>query len=598
MPAAKPFCRIGIALLLIGLGACRLDDTCVGVHGSCMDLTLEGEGSVEDVTVELFDQSGTRLRNGATRMGATFMLPAHVRMLPPDGVSPEQVKYLRVSASRADGFFGGGQEVAWTAGTDVYARVALLPAPIVHQIFPTLVSYYGTSPVTILGQTLPAANELQLLVDDRPVVSFSRIERSRISFSLPDNLGSTPRGAKVQLLNTKSGYRITYQSNSGVLNLVECASNADCNSHVCAKDDTLARLPSGSEIVINTCVPESRILRVEPACQPNCSVQNQVNMASMEKPYVVIGNVESNTKISIQALPPSLPILHIIGDNADYMPIGITRASSRFRVSGGTAIEVGPGANVVLDGVSVSGSATGLLCDSQGMLMNPVATQVTIRNSVFASSSLALQSKAKCDIRIDRSWFGDSVIAGLNTANQDMAIQSDSTALTINNTVFYKNGKKQPALFGGIRISDAAGIGNVVKLINNTFYGLEGLSAQRSALMIDCVTPPSAESIIVNNIFVNDLAPAAGTTYVGMNCRSPATVFLANGWNEVATAETIAFSSAMFVAPETWNLRLKAEATEAARLAGNRMYATGFDLEGLPRNPLQCSLGAFQYYPD
>lgn len=387
-----------------------------------------------------------------------------------------------------------------------------------------------------------------------------------------------------------------------------CQLHSECSPGVCAKDDAFASLTP--PILPGSCVDVSRVTDVDGSTCPNCLGMIISTGVSTAKPYVRIGRYSNSVSLRLSSLPAGLPRYYIIGPLADLRATQIT-TNPQMNLSSGSsaAIELQGGVHATLEGVVISNSVTGLDCNSKSSVPTGVPTKVAIVRSLLGGNQTAIRASAHCELDIDQTWIGKGptvVFAGI--ARNDTAMVLDSTRLRLVNSVLWDNGKSTP-LFGGIRLSDSAGLRKAIHMVHSTFARLAWPSMEQ-ALAVDCDYATAGSLAIVNSLFLNEDPVSIGSTYVHGRCR-PNGSLSAVGSNEadlggVGNATDLT-SSGVFVDAANGNLRLQTAAPASVTNGGIASFTDGtgasvsipkVDFEGKARGPggsaTVRSLGAFE----
>ena len=381
-----------------------------------------------------------------------------------------------------------------------------------------------------------------------------------------------------------------------------CTLHSDCASGVCVKDGVFASLPR--PLPQGMCAPSDRVLVVdEKSCTGgDCQIQAQVNLASPDKPFVLLKNTGVVRSISVTA-NAQLPEVRIIGPLADRGPASLAAlpdAAITLQNGSGSGLRVQPGASVTVEGVIAANSSMyGIECDSTNRGMSTAAaTKVRIVRSLIGGSPIGINASARCDVSVDQSWIGPGAGPLMNvvTGKNNRAMKLDSTKLDVTNSVLWKNGTS--TAFGGIELTDSLASKPAGRIVHTTFVGQD----VGSVLAIDCST--NAGLSIVNSLFLNEASPATNVSYVNARCYTGG-VFLGNAWNDTNSTVT-AFKDVVYtdlVSPATGNLRLKPTApvsvrnqavTSALDAQGAAIPLPLVDLDGLGRGGTARSVGAFE----
>lgn len=120
--------RLALLSALTLTVSCQRKAVCDDVVGSCLALTVAGQGPFDELRTEL------ELPSGANKVGITsgnIDLPLTLRVLPPDGVSASMIAAVSVAGfssgtSQASG--STGSDFSWPNGAHIEAYVTLRPA--------------------------------------------------------------------------------------------------------------------------------------------------------------------------------------------------------------------------------------------------------------------------------------------------------------------------------------------------------------------------------------------------------------------------------------------------------------------------------------
>lgn len=386
-----------------------------------------------------------------------------------------------------------------------------------------------------------------------------------------------------------------------------CTLHSQCSSLACVKDDTLnvASVPVDRRLTIGQCVPPERVSTVSVSCGASCTLQAALDNSSIDKPYVLVKDYASTAAMTINA-KAGLPELHVITMAADISPAQLTVAPAATITYQGAlgAIQVTAGASATIEGMVVFSSSTGVVCDSN-KAGTATPTNITLLRSIIGLNDVGVRTRPMCKLTVDQSYIGrGTAISKINGGNY-MAMDLDSTDFTIVNSVFANNVGKlpvgmTPGLFGGIRVTDSAGLKLPGRIVNTTFYRHSDVfSTGYNGLALAC---PSAITnlTLFNTLFLNP-APL-GKPYVDPNCRT-ATTFDYIGTDETlplagaAGSHIIAATEADLVAPTNGDFSLKKSSTALA--TGGAQTVNGIakpplDVSGLARGAATVSIGAFE----
>lgn len=383
----------------------------------------------------------------------------------------------------------------------------------------------------------------------------------------------------------------------------ECDSAANSRDGICVKDDTLSTLPTGQTLLSGMCVPQDRIVSVDPtSCAGTCTVQDKLTEVGAQKPYLRLGQVMSTALITVRPVP-GLPEVHIVSTLADYSPpdpAGKDKIPNAILTnSNGTVLRVEAGSSVTLEGLLIKDSKVGVACVAGGN-----ATRVRILRTLIGQTDVGIQSSSGCELFIDQSWIGegprDRYNGLVNTGNL-LAMDLDGTKFDIVNTVFNNNKPMAPGTFSGIWVRNATAT-TPGRIVNSTFARQESGSTTRKALLLDCI-PATGTVSIVNSLFLNSVTPSGGNTYVHADCRSSAQKYL--GSDDVTltgdnNATDLVFSD-VFNAPAFGDYSLTKATDSRVRDGGLTQFVDGgkniipaVDMIGTARPATKLSRGAFE----
>ncbi len=382
-----------------------------------------------------------------------------------------------------------------------------------------------------------------------------------------------------------------------------CQLHSECSPGVCAKDDSFATL--NPPIVAGTCVDSSMVAEVDTSCSGSgCSLQNVLSTGvGPSKPYIRISRLTTMSQVTVPTLPSGLPRYYVIGPLADTSITQVTSTPSiSLSASAGAAIAVTGGAHITLEGVVLSNSVYGLDCNSVSSVPAGVTTKVSILRSILSGNQTAIRSSPRCELDIQQAWIGKGPSAAFTgLSRNDTAMALDSTQLRLLNSVLWDNGKATTQ-YGGITLTDSAGLEPSIHIVNTTFAKLEFLSAQM-ALAVDCSYDTKGSLAVVNSLFLNDMFSSG--TYIASRCR-PAGSMSAVGTNDGGLSggnnQVTLTAAATFVNSQTGDLHLQSTATSVGD-GGVSSFTDGkgvavavpkVDFEGKGRGPASRSIGAFE----
>jgi len=387
-----------------------------------------------------------------------------------------------------------------------------------------------------------------------------------------------------------------------------CRAHSECADvgGICAKDDTFANL-STTDLSLNipkgSCVPASRINVVDPACAASsCSLATELGMVSVQRPYVRVGSVNIINPVTIPPLPsPPVPSFYIVGATADFAPSTTIPVTPAVIMSAGTALQIPAGSHTIIEGLVLNQSSIGLDC------VGGAQTNVKLIRSLVAGCATGIKAGAKCELSIDSSWIG---LGPPDPRLQDyaanaLAMQLNSTQLTVVNSVFFHNGGGS-GLFGGVSLSDSMGLNPLVRFINTTFDN-HIFSDGRKTLAVDCNYMTNGKVTFLNTLFLNPGAPGGGFTYVNGNCRQGANPLASVGSNESALSCPTCVTNvdeSIFVDPSLGDLHLKSTAPTSITAGGTLQFTDSVgqvpipttDINGVARGA-SAAIGAFNPSP-
>ncbi|MCA9663945.1 MAG: right-handed parallel beta-helix repeat-containing protein [Myxococcales bacterium] len=190
------------------------------------------------------------------------------------------------------------------------------------------------------------------------------------------------------------------------------------------------------------------------------------------------------------------------GTFAESLNIG--SGTVRIIADGPTTIEPGAaspaaqlsgGATLQLQGVTVSGGTSGVICSGQSKL-------VVLDSTIRMTSGVGIDSN-KCDVTLRRSTLLSNGGGGADLIDGQ---------IVVSNNVFAANGALGVTPLGGLRVTRSAG---AVTLRNNTFHG--NISQSSSGSAVACVGSVTIDSSIVYGnatpeqsgcTFSNSIAPS------------------------------------------------------------------------------------------
>lgn len=387
-----------------------------------------------------------------------------------------------------------------------------------------------------------------------------------------------------------------------------CTLHSECTDGVCAKDDTLGSLTDAAPIRQGQCVPAARQVVVDRTCTGTCSLQSQLQALDTTRPYLRVTGNHNTTLLTINKPTNSLSVVHIVTDTADLSPVQLTNAPSTDLSNGaGAGIQVNAGVDVVLEGLTVFGTKMGLVCS--GTAGSPTTTRVRVLRSLFTGNDIGISSRS-CDLRVEDSWLGigPTAYGALALNSNPLAMDLDTTRFEIINTAFVRNAPRMGSAFAGITVRNTQGAAQPGRIVNTTFMRHDTPSASK-ALAIDCAYPVAGALTIINSLFVNDVAPSGGNTYVAPNCKSGNVLY--NGSDDTTLTGTGSFTDLggkytdLFVGTglsgSSYNPRIKPTAAALVR-RGTTAHTDSqgavtlptVDSEGRARPTSNVAVGAFE----
>lgn len=390
-----------------------------------------------------------------------------------------------------------------------------------------------------------------------------------------------------------------------------CQAHSDCSgtgmSGVCAKDETFANL-STTDTSLNipkgSCVPVSKVNVVDPSCVTgSCSLQTEINMVSLQRPYVRVGSVSSSTglPITMPALPSGLPTFYIVGATADLAPSRtIPVQPSTIANTSGQALVIPAGSHTIIEGMVIGNTTVGVECQSDGV----TSTRVKLLRSLVGScTTTGVKAGKKCELSLDSTWIGKGPTDPQLTSykGNPTALQLDSTQLEMLNSVIWHNNF-------GITLSDSGGLNPLVRIVNSTFSG-QIIPNANKVLVIDCTYATGGKMSIINSLFANATGPGTGNTYVHGNCRqgaSPLAGVASNDTMNLTCPTCVADSSitdSIFIST-AGDLHLAQSAPTTVTAGGVAQFTDligqvtipGTDMDGASRGQ-SIAIGAFDTAP-
>lgn len=391
-----------------------------------------------------------------------------------------------------------------------------------------------------------------------------------------------------------------------------CAHHSECDSGVCAKDDSGA--PFG--MYKGQCVPFEQVLIVDQhLCSRSgpvfCTPQQAIDRLSINQRYVVLRKVVQASDFSgldISFAPTTRgATFHVIGPLADGPP---QRAESLPGVTlGGVAGRDGisvRGGQLVLEGLFVRGNQVATRCQGTG-------TVLRIERSLFVENETAVLAESGCQLVLRNSWLGrpPAQSAFSAFAANARSVEINGADFQIENSIFADNGDYSHDAFGGLRVRALSAAGTRSStVVNATFIQQSGLlRAGRYYTSLWCDKPLGDRLVILNTLLSSDrpLLMVPEEHYVDPNCG----VVLRNvASNDSALSKSGVFypdavRDALFIDRQKRDLRLlrgslpeqKAVAQGGAKrvsMGDQTWTAPELDQDEQPRGTDFVAIGAFE----
>lgn len=112
-------------LLCVVLPACAEDSLCAWVWGGCLELTVTGQGTFDNLEIQLVDKNATNTPNGSSRIGTTFSSGDKLRVPAPAQETTARFSRLNVRARRGSEIVLGSTDISWPDGEHVPTTVKL-----------------------------------------------------------------------------------------------------------------------------------------------------------------------------------------------------------------------------------------------------------------------------------------------------------------------------------------------------------------------------------------------------------------------------------------------------------------------------------------
>lgn len=387
-----------------------------------------------------------------------------------------------------------------------------------------------------------------------------------------------------------------------------CARHDECDSGVCAKDDSAA--PDGPPR--GSCVPKEQVLVVDPSlcsglgpvfCTPAQALQRvdaghryvllRHSAAAADFTDLAVGSIAAHQGLSI----------HLIGPLADQPPQRAETTPSVVLggVTGRDALSV-QRSRVTVEGLYFRGARTAALCSGSD-------AELRVVRSFFAENETALSAAAGCRLSVEESWIGRGPDRGpyQGAPGNVRGIDINGGTFQIVNTVLTDNGRFLRDAFGGVRIR-SLGVGRSL-IVNSTLYQQEGLQKPGSKYYtaILCDVPVAAERLVLmNTLFLGDkpLLMVPDEHYVDPSC---AAVLRNVGSNDPQLSEgdsvVLGMTAAPLVDAPARDLRLSMGADAApllkggvtrSEVAGQAVIAPTVDADGRTRPADRIAIGAFE----
>jgi hypothetical protein len=386
-----------------------------------------------------------------------------------------------------------------------------------------------------------------------------------------------------------------------------CLHHSECESGVCAKDDSSATLG----IYKGQCVPFEQVLVVDQhLCSRSgpvfCTPQQAIDRLAPGQRYVLLRKVARESDFSgieLLFLPTGNGLVfHIIGPLADRPP---QRASSLPGVTLGGMVGRDRSGHVVLEGLFVRGSRVGVRCQGAG-------TSLRVERSLFAANETAILAESGCQLVVSNSWLGRAPSGSpfAELAANGRSVEINGADFRIENSIFADNGDYSRDGFGGVRVRAlSAGSASSV-IINSTFIQQSGLlRTGRYYTSLWCDKPQSDRLLIANTLFASDrsLLLTPEEHYLDPSCGA-ALLNLASNDSALSKSGVLysdAVRDGLFIDRAGRDVRLlrgtkpeqqavAAGGSKRVRLGAATWTAPEQDQDEQPRGPDRVAIGAFE----
>lgn len=392
-----------------------------------------------------------------------------------------------------------------------------------------------------------------------------------------------------------------------------CLRHSECASGVCVKDGSDADfgIPRGA------CVPLKQVLVVDQdLCSGTgpayCTLRQAVAKLDSSHRYILLRKGASATdfsdiQIGVQSSHKGLTV-HIVGPLGDIPPE--TATTDPRAVLGGAMLKDGLSvtqSSVYLDGVFVRGNRIGVLCSGAD-------AKLFVNRSYFTGNDTAMLTSSSCKLTVTDSWlgrgpkssvFGDALgnVRGIDVSGGDFSIT---------NTVFADNGDFRQDGFGGIRIRSLSPSVRRSTVVNSTLYQQSGLlKSGKYFTSLMCDVPVGDRVVLLNTLFLGDKAlltspeehyvdPSCGATVSHVGSNDP---LLSAGNSVVLPMEATPLRNAaardlrLPATPGAEGPVLQNGGVSMIEVAGERILAPSFDLDGRSRPSGTVAIGAFEPVP-
>lgn len=389
-----------------------------------------------------------------------------------------------------------------------------------------------------------------------------------------------------------------------------CARHDECDSGVCAKDDSAAAagLPRGS------CVPKEQVVVVDPSLCSGlgpvfCTPAQALQRVDAAHRYVLLRRSAAPTDftdLNVGSLAAHQGLaIYLIGPLADQPPQRAETTPSVILggVTGRDALSV-QRSRVTVEGIYFRGARTAAQCSGSD-------AELRILRSFFADNETAVSAASGCRLGVEESWIGRGPDRGpyQGAPGNARGIDINGGTFQVINTVLTDNGNYRRDAFGGVRIR-SLGAGRSL-LVNSTLYQQEGLQkAGKYFTAVFCDVPVGDRLVLMNTLFLGDkaLLTVPEEHYVDTSCgatlRNVASndPLLVDGDSVVLGMTATPLSDA-----PARDLRLSQRAADAALLlkggvarsevAGQAVIAPTVDADGRPRPADRIAIGAFEPTP-